>query len=59
MDGLKVYIRHVMLWEFKNSKNAKETAKKISSFTGQGIISDRPVWNWFSEFYSSNTLFRG
>ena len=31
MEELKVYIRHLMLWEIKKNKNVTETAKKISS----------------------------
>ena len=29
MEKLKVHIQYVMLWEFKNNKNAIETTKKI------------------------------
>ena len=43
MDKLKVYIWHVIWWEFRNNKNATETAKKISSVYGQGIITDYQV----------------
>ena len=32
MEELKVHIRHVMLWEFKNNKNATETAQNICKF---------------------------
>ena len=31
MDERKVHIRHVILWEFKNNKNATETTKKVSN----------------------------
>ena len=31
MEELKVHFQHIMLCEFKNSKNATETAKKIGS----------------------------
>ena len=34
MEELKYHIWHVMFWEFTINKNAKETAKKISSFYG-------------------------
>ena len=34
-----------MLWEFKNNKNATETAKKISCVYTQGAITERSSWN--------------
>ena len=37
-----------MLWEFKNNKNAIETAKKISCVHGQGVIIEHQVCNRFS-----------
>ena len=43
MEKLKVHIRHVMLWEFKNNKNATETAQKISCVYGQDVITKRQV----------------
>ena len=45
MEELKVHIRHVMLWRFKNNKNTTETAKKILSVYYQGVITDRQVRN--------------
>ena len=45
MKDMKVYIWHVMLQKFKNSKNDKETAKKIFSVHGQGVIPYFQVWN--------------
>ena len=53
MDELKVHIRHVMLLEFKNNQNARETIKKIWSVYGQGVINDHQVWNSFLKFRSS------
>ena len=38
IDEVKVHIWRVILWEFKNNKNATETAKKIFSVHGQNII---------------------
>ena len=49
-----MYIWHVMFWEFKNNKNAKE----IPSVYGQGVISDHQVRNWFSKYCFSNTPLR-
>ena len=50
IEKLKIYIRHSMLWEFKNNKTASETAKKISSVYAQRVVSDRQVRNWFFKF---------
>ena len=58
MEEPKVHIKHVMLWEFKNNKDATETAQKNSSVHGQGIITDRYARNWFSMFCSGDTLLR-
>ena len=40
MKELKVHIWHVMLWEFKDIKNATETAKNICSVYGRIVITD-------------------
>ena len=55
---LKVHVRHAMLCEFKNNKNATETAKKISSFHGQSLITNNQVRSWFSKFRSSDMPLR-
>ena len=38
--GTKSSYSKVTLWDFNNNKNAIETAKKIWSLYGQGIISE-------------------
>ena len=38
MEELKVHNQHVILWKFKNNKNATKTAQKISSVYEQGVI---------------------
>ena len=53
-DELKVHIWHLLLREFKNNKNAKETAKKICSVHDQSVKTDHPIKNWFSKFYSGD-----
>ena len=57
MEELRVHIWHVM-WEFKNNKNAAETAKKNSCIYDQGIITDCQVCKWFSKFHSGNIMLR-
>ena len=54
----KVHIWHVILWEFKNNKNAIETAKKICSVCARKVITDCQVQNWFSKFHSGDTSLR-
>ena len=54
MKKLKVHIQYVMLWELKNNKNTSETANKICSVNGQGVVTDHQVQNWFSKFSPGN-----
>ena len=45
-----MHIRHVMLCEYTNSKNAAETVKKCTEFFSQGVITDHQVKNWLLKF---------
>jgi len=45
IEGLKVHIGQVMLWEFKQDHNATETAEKICIVYGEGTITDQEVRN--------------
>ena len=56
MEGLKVHIRRVMLWEFKQGNNVTETAEKICSVYSEGTIIDRVVPNWFLKFRSGDVI---
>ena len=58
MEGLKVNIRHVMLWEFKQRNNVTETAEKICGVSGDGTITDLAVRNWFVKFHSRDTALK-
>ena len=53
-----VHIWHVMLWEFKNNKITRETAKKIFIVYGSGVITDHKIQNWFSKSHFDNMWLR-
>ena len=54
MEKLKVHIRLVLLWDFRNNKNAIETVKNYRSVYRQGIITKHLMWKWFSKFRSGD-----
>ena len=58
IEELKAHIKHIILWEYKDNKNATETAKEICSVYDQGVMTDRQVWNWFSKFRSGDASLR-
>ena len=51
MDERKIYIRHIMMLEFKNNKNATKAAKIFFSDYGQSVITDRQVKTSFQRFF--------
>ena len=55
MENGKVYIRHVMLWEFKQGYGAQVTFDKICSVCGAGRVTYRTVRKFFAKFRSGNT----
>ena len=58
MEKLKVYIRHVLLWELKNSKNATKTVQTICRIYGLDVITDSQVQNRFLKFHSGDISMR-
>ena len=55
MVKMKVHIRHVMLWEFKNNETAIEITKRISSIHVKDVINNGKASNCFSKFRSGDT----
>ena len=47
---------HIMLYYFKNGKNATETQKKICADFGEGAMTDQMCHKWFVIFLA-NFLF--
>ena len=41
---------HIMLYYFKEGKNATKTQKEIFSVYGEGAVTDRMCQRWFTKF---------
>ena len=56
MQELKVNFRYSILWVLYY--NVIETGYKIRNVYSQGVIANRPVWKWFSNFCSGHASLR-
>ena len=50
MEEKKQHFRHIMLYYFKEGKNATETQKKTCAVYGEGAVTDRTCQKWFAKF---------
>ena len=50
MEKHKQRFQHIMLYYFKDGKNATETQKKICVLYGEGAVTDRKCGKWFAKF---------
>ncbi|EFN84692.1 hypothetical protein EAI_03528, partial [Harpegnathos saltator] len=48
----KVHIRHCILYEFQQGKNAARVCESICSFPGEGVVSYDVCAFWFKRFQS-------
>ena len=56
MEEKKQHFQHVMLYYFKNGKNATEMQKKIYAVYGEGVVTDRTCYKWFVKFCAGDFL---
>lgn len=50
MEENKQHFRHVMLFYFKQGKNAAQTQKKICAVYGKNTVNERTCQKWFAKF---------
>ena len=52
MECKNEYFRHILLFYFRNGKNAAQAAKKLRNVYSEEALNDRQCQNWLNKFQS-------
>ena len=56
MVGYTQHFWHIMLYYFKEGKNATEMQTKICAVYGEGAVTDRTCQKWFAKFLGTTDI---
>jgi len=50
----KEHFRHILLYYFRQGKNAEQVANKLLDLYGDKALKERQCQNWFTKFHSGD-----